>query len=82
MKRVLVKLGCRIGDPYDWEPTPWVRLRLWSRRLKRRANATCDACGYRGVRTRRYRWCPACHEDLGGELIPDRKPGDLESEDG
>ena len=77
MKRLLIKLGMRIGDPFDWEPTPWPRLCLWARRrLTRKANATCGACGYRGIRTRRYRWCPACHEDFGGELIRDRKPVD------
>lgn len=73
MKRVLVKLGVRIGDPFDWEPTPWGRLRLWVKRhLTRKANATCNACGYRGVRTRRGKWCPSCYEDEGGELIRDR----------
>lgn len=75
MKRLLIKLGFRIGDPFDWEPTPWTRLRLWaSRRLRRKPNATCNACGYRGVRTSRGKWCPSCYEDEGGELIRDQKP--------
>lgn len=72
MKRVLIKLGFRVGDPYDWEPTPMRRVILWAGRFRRKANATCNACGYRGVRTRHGKWCPACHEDEGGELIRDR----------
>jgi hypothetical protein len=38
------------------------------------ANATCNVCGYRGVRTKRGIWCPACWDDGpdgGGELILD-----------
>ncbi|GAA2577594.1 hypothetical protein GCM10009862_16130 [Microbacterium binotii] len=72
MRRLLIALGFRIGDPFHWQPTPWTRLRLWARRnLSRKANATCNACGYRGVRTRRGRWCPACYGDENGELILD-----------
>ena len=43
-----------------------MRRRLWP------ANSSCDACGYRCRRTRRGKWCPACWDDLGGELIRDR----------
>lgn len=72
MKRLLIKFGFHIGDPWGWEPTPWTRARLWAHRhFRRRANATCNACDYRGIRTRRGKWCPACNEDLGGELIRD-----------
>lgn len=72
MKRLLIILGFPIGDPFYWEPSPWVRLRLWAnRKLRRAPNATCNACGYGGVRTRRRIWCPACWEDEGGELILD-----------
>lgn len=74
MKRLLIKLGFRIGDPFDWEPTPWTRVRLWAHRhVARKANATCNACGYRGVRTLRGKWCPSCYEDFGGELIRDQE---------
>lgn len=61
------------GDPFDL-PTPWrVRVRLWAaQHLRRKANATCNACYYRGVRTRRGKWCPSCYDDgEGGELIRD-----------
>jgi hypothetical protein len=72
MKPLLIKLGFRIGDPLYREPTPWTRLRLWVKRnLARKTNATCNECGYRGVRTRRGRFCPACYEDKNGELIKD-----------
>lgn len=66
MKRLLVKLGFRIGDPYDWEPTPLRRVILWAHRFRRKANATCNLCGYRGIRTRRGKWCPDCEV---GELV-------------
>lgn len=65
----------RKGDPYYWTPSLRNRIRLWwLHNVKRKPNATCDACGYRGVRTFRGRWCPACWEDEGGTLIRDRKP--------
>ena len=52
------------------------RLRLSMVRLKHKlwpVNATCNNpwCGYRGRRTRRGIWCPACWDDGGGELILD-----------
>lgn len=65
-------------DSLDYEPP--LHKRVWfaiqrahHRRQARRVNATCDACGYRGIRTRRGKWCPACYEDLNGELILDRR---------
>lgn len=77
MKRLLVKLGFRIGDPYDWEPTPWRRLRLWwSRHLTPKPNARCNKCGYRGRLSKlrpRAKWCPACWEDENGVLVLDRR---------
>lgn len=57
-----------------------LKWRIWNalRRTHRRlwpVNATCnnDDCGYRGRRTRRGKWCPACWEDGGGELIRDQE---------
>ena len=57
-------------DPYDLD-TAWpTRVRLWAeRRFARNPNATCDSCGYPGIRTRRGTWCPACYEDLNGERV-------------
>lgn len=77
MKRVLIKLGFRIGDPFDWEPPPWRRLILWwHRHFGPKANARCNKCGYRGRLSSwqpRRKWCPACWEDEGGELIRDHR---------
>lgn len=41
------------------------RRKIWS------VNAECnnEDCGYLGRRTRRGKWCPACWDDGGGELI-------------
>lgn len=66
--------------PLWWRIRSRVRVKL-SRALRklRPANATCNACEYRGRRTRRGKWCPACWEDEGGELIRDQKPKGSES---
>lgn len=64
----------------DWFPKASLRHRikygvlLWWSRTKRKlwpANAECNNldCGYFGRRTRRGKWCPACWDDGGGELI-------------
>ena len=36
-------------------------------------NATCNQCGYRGIREGKRKWCPACYDGDGepGKLILD-----------
>lgn len=43
-------------------------------------NSTCNACGYRNIRSEGKIYCPACRESEGGELILDAKPTDSEVE--
>lgn len=65
-----------LGSGDGWTLPLWWRVRSRitlgvSRTLYRLrpANATCNACGFRGRRTRRGIYCPACYEDENGELI-------------
>lgn len=47
----------------------WYEPARLLRKLFLPVNATCNECGYRGHRSRRGIWCPACYGDESGELI-------------
>ena len=70
---------------FDMKPRLRTRVGLAIERARRRLwppNATCnnDDCEYRGRRILRWKWCPACWDDGGGELIRDNRKAKTNAE--